>query len=140
MLRKFIAFALLLFFTSACANQAAFLSKPTGAQVFVDGENIGLTPCVYKYRSNTGKDYDVVIKKPGYDEIQENVQADQVDKPARKKWLAAGLVWSPLWLGTFFTKKLKDTYNYTLRKTEPILNAQVETPFHKEFFKSSGPG
>lgn len=128
MVKKFVAFSLLLFFTTACANQAAFLSTPSGAQVFVDGESIGVTPCVYQYKSNSGKDYEVVVTKEGYDKVEEEIQADQVDKPARKKWLAAGLVWSPLWLGTFFTKKLKDTYQYTLRKAGPIMNAQVKHP------------
>jgi hypothetical protein len=126
MVKKFIAFSLLLVFTSGCANQAAFLSTPTGAQVFVDGESIGMTPCVYEYKSNTGKEYEVVLKKDGYEKVEEEVKADQVDQSARKKWLAAGLVWSPLWLGTFFTKKLKDSYQYTLRKSVPVMNAQVK--------------
>lgn len=125
MFKKLLAFSLLLFFTTACANQAAFLSTPPGAQVFVDGENIGVTPCVYEYKSNTGKDYQVVIKKEGYEKVEEEVTADQVDKTARTKWLAAGVVWSPLWLGTFFTKKLKDTYEFVLRKSGPVMNAQV---------------
>lgn len=125
MIKKLVALSLLLFFATACANQTAFLSTPAGAQVFVDGDSIGVTPCMYQYKSNTGKDYEVVIKKDGYDKIQEEIQSDQVDKSARKKWLAAGLVWSPLWLGTFFTKKLEDSYNFTLRESGPIMNALV---------------
>jgi len=132
MFKKLVTLSLLLFFTTACANQAAFLSSPAGAQVFIDGDSIGVTPCIYQYKSNTGKDYEVVIKKDGYDKIQEEVQADQVDMSARKKWLAAGLVWSPLWLGTFFTKKLKDSYQYTLRKSGPIMNAQVKNPVQEQ--------
>ena len=128
MVRKLFACSLLLFFTTACANQAAFLSTPAGAQVFVDGESIGVTPCMYEYKSNTGKEYEVVLKKDGYEKVEEEVKADQVDKAARGKWLAAGVVWSPLWLGTFFTKKLRDTYEFTLRKSAPIMNAQVNNP------------
>jgi len=127
MLKKFLALALLLFFVTGCANQAAFLSSPPGAQVFVDGENIGVTPCVYDYKTSTGRDYQVVIKKAGYEKLEEEVKADQVDTSARNKWLAAGVVWSPLWLGTFFTKKLKDSYEFILQKSSPVMNAQVDT-------------
>ncbi len=136
MLKKLVSFSLLLFFTTGCANQAAFMSSPAGAQVFVDGKSIGVTPCVYQYKSNSGKTCEVVIKKDGYDTVQEEVQADQIDKPARKKWMTAGLVWSPLWLGTFFTKKLKDAYNYTLKKSGPNMHAQVQTPVQEQAFKN----
>ncbi len=136
MLKKLIAFSLLLFFTTGCANQAAFLSSPAGAQVFVDGESIGVTPCVYQYKSNSGKTCEVVIKKDGYDTVQQEVQADQVDKPARKKWLTAGLVWSPLFLGTLFTKKLKDSYEYTLKKTGLAKNAQEKKAVQEQAFKT----
>lgn len=54
------------------------------------------------------------------------IKADEVDQDARKKWLAAGVVWSPLWLGTVFTKKLKDSYEFVLKKSAPSANAQAE--------------
>jgi hypothetical protein len=128
MLKRFVALLLLLFFTSACANQVAFLSTPAGAEVFVDGDQVGVTPCLYQYKSNSGREYEVVIKKEGYQAVEEKLLADQVDKSARKKWLTAGLVWSPLWLGTYFTKKLKDSYPYVLKRPAPVLNAQLQNP------------
>jgi hypothetical protein len=42
------------------------------------------------------------------------VVTDEVDSEARNRWLVAGAVWSPLWLGAIFTKKLKDTYDFAL--------------------------
>jgi hypothetical protein len=49
MLHKLIIIVLLALFTSACAQQAAFVSTPPGAQVFIDGEEIGVTPCAFNY-------------------------------------------------------------------------------------------
>jgi hypothetical protein len=49
-----------------------------------------------------------------------------VDREARNTWLAAGVVWSPLWLGTLFTKKLKDSYAFVMKKTAPTYTAKAE--------------
>jgi len=125
MLKKIVAVLMLTLFTSACAHQAAFLSEPAGATVYVDGEAIGVTPCSYDYKLSSGSSYEVTVEKEGYDKIRHSVKADEVDQGARKSWLAAGLVWSPLWLGTFFTKKLKESYEFVLRKAGPTYTAKA---------------
>ncbi|BCR02999.1 hypothetical protein DESUT3_00680 [Desulfuromonas versatilis] len=125
MVKKAISVLLLLFFTSACAHQAAFVTDPPGAEVFVDGQAIGVTPCTYSYQNNTGGQYAVTIEKAGYESVRHKVRADEVDAPARKKWLAAGLVWSPLWLGTLFTKKLKESYEFALKRSAPRMTASA---------------
>lgn len=114
MLRKLFIIMLLTFFTSACAQQAAFVSTPSGAKVFIDGQEIGETPCAYDYNLSNNESHDVTIAKPGYDKVNFVVITDEVDTAIRGRWLAAGVVWSPLWLGTLFTKKLKDTYDFAL--------------------------
>ena len=126
MIKKLLALAILAFFTSACANQAMILSEPAGAQVFVDGKAIGVTPCKYQYSTSTGSSFAVSVEKPGYEALEYSIKADETDVSARNGWLAAGLVWSPLWLGTFFTKKLKDSYNFVMKKAAPQLTAQAE--------------
>ena len=128
MIKKLLAVAILAFFTSACANQAMILSEPAGAQVFIDGQAVGKTPCKYEYASNTGDSFAVSVEKPGYEAIEYRIKADETDVHARNKWLAAGLVWSPLWLGALFTKKLKDSYNFVMKKAAPQLTAQAENP------------
>ncbi len=129
MLKKFAALFILIFFTSACANQALILSEPAGAQVMVDGQPIGRTPCKYEYSSSAGASYEVTVEKPGYEAIQYRLQADETDVQARRMWLTAGLVipmGSPLFLGTFFTKKLKDSYNFVMKKAAPQRTARIE--------------
>lgn len=121
---RLLAALLLLCFTSACAQQAAFLSDPPGAAVYIDGRQIGVTPCTYQYQNGTGGEVQVEMAKEGYEQIDFAVRADEVDGPARKRWLAAGVVWSPLWLGTLFTKKLKASYEFVLKKAPAAMSAQ----------------
>lgn len=114
MFRKLIVVILLATFTSACAQQAAFVSTPPGAQVFIDGQAIGVTPCAFDYKLGNNDTHEVIIDKEGFDPVSFVVVTDEVDSEARNRWLVAGAVWSPLWLGAIFTKKLKDTYDFAL--------------------------
>lgn len=123
MFRKLLAVMLLGIFTSACAQQAAFVSTPPGAQVFVDGHSIGVTPCAFDYKLSQNTSHEITIAKEGYEPVDFVVITDEVDADARNRWLVAGAVWSPLWLGTIFTKKLKDTYDFALRAKQPQLTA-----------------
>lgn len=125
MIRKLITVLTLLFLTTACANQAVFISDPPGASVMVNGDTVGVTPCAFDYVTSSGESYEVVIEKNGFEPLQWNVQADEVDTSARNSWLAAGVVWSPLWLGTFFTKKLKDSYQFVLKQDAPVVAMEI---------------
>lgn len=126
MFKKLVIVLLLATFTSACAQQAAFVSTPPGAQVFIDGEQIGVTPCEYDYKLGQNDSHEVTIAKQGYDPVNFVVITDEVDTEARGRWLAAGVVWSPLWLGTIFTKKLKDTYDFALSAEPPQMTATAK--------------
>jgi len=123
---------ILAIFTSACAQQAAFVSTPPGAQVFIDGEEIGVTPCAYDYKLSNNAQHDVTIAKDGFEPVNFVVVTDEVDTQARGRWLAAGAVWSPLWLGTIFTKKLKDTYDFALRSEPVQLTASADLSVNDE--------
>lgn len=136
MFGKVIAALLLTVFTSACAQQAAFLSDPPGAKVMVDGKVVGMTPCQFEYSNSAGGDYDVTVSMEGYETVQHAVKADEVDRAARNKWLAAGLVipgGSALWLGTLFTKKLKGSYEFVLKKSTPTFTALAEYGSDRHF-------
>jgi len=126
MFRKLLIIILLAGFTSACAQQAAFVSTPPGAQVFIDGQEIGVTPCAFDYNLSKNDSHEVTISKQGYDQVNFTVVTDEVDTAARDSWLAAGAVWSPLWLGTIFTKKLKETYDFALRAETQQVSATAK--------------
>lgn len=127
MFKKLFVIIMLALLTSACAQQAAFVSTPPGAQVFIDGKEVGVTPCEFDYKLSQTATHEVIIDKEGYDPVNFVVVTDEVDTSARNKWLAAGAVWSPLWIGTMFTKKLKDTYNFALRAEPAQTTASTTT-------------
>jgi hypothetical protein len=126
MFRKLFVIVLLATFTSACAQQAAFVSTPPGAQVFVDGQEIGVTPCAFDYQLSQNDSHEITIAKEGYQPVDFVVKKDEVDTEARNRWLVAGAVWSPLWIGTLFTKKLKDTYDFALQAEPADMTATAK--------------
>ena len=130
--QKLFIVILLAIFTSACAQQAAFVSNPPGAQVFIDGEEIGVTPCAFDYKLSNNAEHEVTIAKDGFEPVNFVVVTDEVDTEARTRWLAAGAVWSPLWLGTIFTKKLKDTYAFALRSEPAQMTASTDLALNDE--------
>ena len=118
---------LALLFASGCGRQALMLSYPPGARVAINGEPVGVTPCTYDYRLSAGQRYRVEVSKPGYRTTSTEMVAERFDAAARNRWLAAGLVWSPLWLGTFFTRRLHEAYLFNLQE-DPAATLAVLTP------------
>ena len=127
MFYKLLVIIVLAFLSTACAQQAAFVSYPSGAQVFVDGQAIGITPCKFDYKLSQNTSHNIKIAKDGFESVDFVVVADEVDTVARDRWLVAGAVWSPLWLGTIFTNKLKDTYDFALLPEPRQVTAAVST-------------
>ncbi len=127
MISKCVAMFLLLAFLSACASQQALIqSEPPGAIVMINGQAVGQTPLYYDYKLSSGKQHQVSISHQGYEEIDLTIKADKTDTGALKRWLMAGVVWSPLWLGTLFTKKLKESYLFVMKRETPQLTAKLE--------------
>lgn len=56
-------------FLSGCTTSYRITTDPSGAKVTVDGELVGVTPCTFSLSDPV--DAMMVIKKEGYDEIQE---------------------------------------------------------------------
>ena len=124
---KLITLFVLVAFLSACApHQALIQSEPPGAMVSIDGKPIGQTPIDYDYALSTGNQHQVKISHLGYDSVDLTIKADKTDPGAMKRWMMAGVVWSPLWLGTMFTKKLKESYMFVMKRTSPQMTAKAE--------------
>jgi len=129
-MKKIIALLVLALFLSGCAaNQAAFISEPPGAQVIVNGEVIGTTPCKLEYRCDSGTDYEVVIQKDGYEPVRHTFKSDEINRGERAKWVTASILLplgSPLLIGALFTKKLKDSYEFVLKQESPQVAQQEQ--------------
>jgi len=124
---KLITYLVLFAFLSACApHQALIQSEPPGAMVSIDGKPIGQTPIGFDYALSTGNQHQVSISHQGYESVDLTIKADKTDPGALKRWMMAGVVWSPLWLGTMFTKKLKESYLFVMKRTNPQMTAKVE--------------
>lgn len=121
---KLLALFVLVAFLSACAPHHALIqSEPPGALVTINGTEIGTTPIQYDYALSIGSQHQVEISRPGYESVDLTIKADKTDAGAMKRWLVAGVVWSPLWLGTVFTKKLKESYLFVMKRTKPQMTA-----------------
>ncbi len=126
MLRKFICILLLLTFTCACAPTRALIqSEPPGAMVTIDGQELGLTPLNFKHNLSSGERHKISLQYQGFESVDMTIKADKTDSHAYKRWLTAGVVWSPLWLGTLFTKKLKESYMFVMKRTQPQMTASL---------------
>lgn len=124
---KLLALCVLVAFLSACApHQALIQSEPAGAIVTINGNEIGPTPVYYDYTLSSGGQHDVQIARTGFEQVDLTIKADKTDSGAFKRWLMAGVVWSPLWIGTLFTKKLKESYLFVMKRDKPQMTAQLE--------------
>lgn len=129
LMKKLFALLILITFTTACApHQAMIHSEPPGATVMIDGKEVGAAPVAYDYRLSNGKEHQISVVRDGYETVDLTISADKTDQSAMKRWMMAGLVWSPLWLGTVFTKKLKESYRFVMKRSEPQMTAKLETP------------
>ncbi|MDA3902670.1 MAG: PEGA domain-containing protein [Desulfuromusa sp.] len=124
---KLFTLFVLVAFLSACApHQALIQSEPPGAMVTINGTEIGKTPIQFDYALSTGSQHQVQISRLGYEQVDLAIKADKTDSGAMKRWLMAGVVWSPLWVGTFFTKKLKESYLFVMKRNNPQLTAMLD--------------
>ncbi|MCW8860342.1 MAG: PEGA domain-containing protein [Deltaproteobacteria bacterium] len=124
---KLLTLLVLVAFLSACApHQALIKSEPPGAIVTINGKEVGETPVYYDYNLSTGRQHQVQISRLGYEQVDLTIKADKTDSSAMKRWLMAGVVWSPLWIGTIFTKKLKESYLFVMKRNNPQLTAKVD--------------
>ena len=124
---KLLTLIVLAVFIGACApHQALIQSDPPGALVMINGKEVGETPVYFDYNLSSGREHDVQLSRPGYDQVDLRIKADETDSGAMKRWLMAGAVWSPLWIGTMFTKKLKESYLFVMKRNSLQKTAKLD--------------
>ncbi|MDX2478751.1 MAG: PEGA domain-containing protein [Desulfuromusa sp.] len=124
--KLFTLFVLVVFLSGCAPHQAFIQSEPPGAMVTINGTEIGKTPVQFDYALSTGSQHQVQISRLGYEQVDLTIKADKTDSAALKRWLMAGVVWSPLWVGTFFTKKLKASYLFVMKRNNTQLTAMLD--------------
>ena len=93
-----------------------FNSTPSGARIWVNGEDRGATPANLELKKN--KDYKVVIKKDGYQDVTINV-----DKEFTMGWSIVGNVFSWGILGVIVDVADGAAYKLTPEQTTIALEA-----------------
>jgi len=94
---------------SGCAHTALITTSPQGANVTIDGNNLGVSPVSFSDTSGIPKVFFVKIKKKGYKEI--NVPIKQAYRgDITLLWLL------PAIFPYFFTAILNDSYSFNLEK------------------------
>lgn len=132
MLKKLICLILLIAFTSACAPSRSLIrSEPPGAMVIMDGKELGVTPLNYSHKLSSGQQHSIALKHQGFESVAMTITADKTDTPALKRWLKAGVLWSPLWIGAIFTKKLKESYMFVMKRNQPQMTASLSGDVEK---------
>ncbi|WP_020677608.1 PEGA domain-containing protein [Geopsychrobacter electrodiphilus] len=126
MLKNLICLILLTTFTCACAPTRALIqSEPPGAMVIMDGQELGVTPISYSHKLSSGENHEISLQHLGFESIDMTIKADKTDSSALKSWLTAGVIWSPLWIGTLFTKKLKESYMFVMKRNPQQMTASL---------------
>jgi hypothetical protein len=100
----------------ACAHSALIESDPPGAELYVNGTQVGVTPFTLEDTPGGGERYEIVLQKPGYEILQATLQQDQFSWPRGVASIACGACTLGLGcLGLLWAWQLQDHYSYVLK-------------------------
>lgn len=100
---------ILVFIITGCTHSTLINTKPSGANITIDGSDLGLTPLVFNDTSGVPKSFIVKVSKRGYKEI--NIPVKQAYRgDISLLWLIPGII------PYFFTATLNDSYSFNLEK------------------------
>jgi len=120
-----------------CAHAALVETDPPGAELFVNGTQVGITPYAIQDTVGGGDRYEIVLKKPGYAIKQETLIQDQFSWPRGVASVACGACTLGLGcLGLLWSWELQDRYSYVL---EPLPASSEQSSSAPSDEASSGP-
>ena len=100
---------LLAFIIAGCSHTTLINTNPSGANVVIDGNDLGLSPVTFNDSSGVPKSFILKVKKSGYKEI--NLPIKQSYRgDITLFWLLPGII------PYFFTATLNDGYTFNLEK------------------------
>lgn len=114
---------------SSCASTTMIQSTPSGAKLYLNGENVGKTPYTYSDTKIVGSTTMVKLEKEGYKTFNTSFSRDE---EADVGAIIGGLF---VWVPFLWTMKYKPTHTYEL---SPLLdnNKSNITPNKKQNVKS----
>lgn len=113
-------------------------SAPYGADVYVDGELVGKTPCKFTASTVIGSDYEVVVRYPGYRVYQEQVETEW--GPGTTWNLLSSLIFlSPLIVLTPFFGDVVPGAIFAPLEPEPAPSGWSAPPIDPPHLRAGGP-
>ena len=108
---------LVLLAMDGCANQTTFHTAPVGAQVFINGELCGQSPCVYHTRYGFPNRIRLQLVKEGFEPRELFLDTE----PPMPSYLLLGF-------GSYLFHTFSEEYRFTLRETKGRSAAQTGQP------------
>ena len=116
-------------FFAGCASSTVIDSNPSGANLYLNGENVGTTPYSYKDTKIVGSRTSVKLKKAGYKNLDTSFsRSEQIDVKAIIGGVFVGFPF--LW-----TMKYKPTHTYELtadKNSDDMINENNTKPTQVE--------
>ncbi|MFA5625713.1 MAG: PEGA domain-containing protein, partial [Bradymonadales bacterium] len=72
-----IAAIVLILFTFSCSSSTLITSEPSGAQLFINGKNVGQTPYKHKDMKITGSTLSVRLEMEGYETLSTHITKNE---------------------------------------------------------------
>jgi hypothetical protein len=125
----------------ACAHTATLESDPPGADVYVDGDRVGVTPFPLEDAPSLGSSYDITLEKDGFEKRTVTLHQDRWVVPM----LVAGGLLAPcscglsLLYGVTHARTLDDRYAWALKRTVPLQPITPGAPMPEESAPPSPP-
>ena len=104
-------FLSLTIFLTSCASTTVIQSEPSGANVYIDGEKVGVTPHTYKDTKIVGSTVSVKLTKEGYE--------DFITTFSRNEQVSVGAVIGGIFflIPFLWVMEYKPNHNYELIKS-----------------------
>lgn len=113
---RFVALSIS-FLAASCAHPTLIQTDPPGAELYIDGVQVGITPYTLQDTPGSGDRYEIVIQKSGYQIVQSTLRQDQFSWPRGIASVTCGLCSFGLGcLGLLtWSWQLQDQYSFVLQ-------------------------
>jgi hypothetical protein len=115
--------------TSSCVSRTMINSDPSGAEIYIDNQKVGITPFQYGDTKPSGARTAIKLKKEGYKDLYITlVRDEQVEVGA----IIAGIF---VLIPFIWTMKYYDQHTYSLEALQPTTTTIVNENSTKELLK-----
>lgn len=121
-MRRLSALTLMLVFAAACVHQSRIETDPPGAEVYVNGERVGVGPVEIDDEGGWRRDYEITLRKDGYEPTQVTLTQQSINPLTVVMGGVCGVCTCGLAAIYFLPRiwKLDDRYHFIMVRKEPL--------------------